>query len=60
MKDYLLTMDKKHVAVIQDNFDELVDVTHQVDDIIRQLEERKVLNSAMVKYLLVSTVINFL
>lgn len=53
-------MDKKHVAVIQDNFDELVDVTHQVDDIIRQLEERKVLNSAMVKYLLVSTVINFL
>lgn len=47
-------MDKKHVAVIQSNFEELVDVTHQVNDIIGKLEERKVLNSTMVKYLMVS------
>lgn len=59
MKVNLQRMDKKHVAIIQTNFEELVDVTHQVDDIIRILEERKVLNSTMVKFLMVTILLNF-
>lgn len=48
-------MDKKHVDTLHSNTEELVDVTHQIDDIIQKLEERKVLNATMVQYLMVGS-----
>lgn len=47
-------MDKKHVRLIDDNIEELLEVTNKLEDIYAKLEDRHVFNKHMVKHLNVS------
>lgn len=51
-------MDQKHIKLINDNIEELINVTNRLDEILEKLEKELIFNKYMVKHIYVSFFFN--